>query len=241
MVKTSSKLGRNFSTGRWFIFSLLLLRFVFSQTLIYAGTWSQTTQADFELNSQSGTDIYASGGDVKIGIGAYSTDNNTVLLMHFGEGSWNATTIEVGDSSGKGNHGKAYGNATTTASGRFGRAGSFDGTGDYVDCGTDASLFSGTGDITLEAWFKTTNTDSEGRGILTIGAPSVKDCLSLARAADGYFVFGVYTIGSTLVPHFPANLANDGNWHHLAGTKSGDILKLYLDGVLKDTKTGSCQ
>jgi len=55
------------------------------------------------------------------------------------EASWNGTTGEVIDSSGFGNHGTSINGATTTASGKIGRAANFDGTG-FVTVGDNPSL-----------------------------------------------------------------------------------------------------
>ena len=67
------------------------------------------------------------------------------------EASWDGTTNEVIDHSGNNNHGTAADDATTGA-GKFGNGGTFDGTGDYVDCNDD-SILGITEDLAISAWF----------------------------------------------------------------------------------------
>ncbi|MEM4461217.1 MAG: hypothetical protein QXY70_03730, partial [Nanopusillaceae archaeon] len=73
---------------------------------------------------------------------------NLVLYLPFDEGSGNI----VYDYSGNNNHGVLYNNLVWT-DGMFGRALSFDGIDDYVDCGNIPSLTL-TGPFSLSAWIK---------------------------------------------------------------------------------------
>lgn len=136
------------------IFSMFIvnLQFIVSLTWADSGTWSQSTQAEFETCTLSNIDTSTSPGDVSLS-GAYSSDSNTVLLLHMNESSWNGTINEVVDSSSYGNHGTANGDATTTANGKFSRAGAFGGTSRYVNYGNNASLDI-TSAVTIEAWVR---------------------------------------------------------------------------------------
>ena len=71
--------------------------------------------------------------------------SDAVLIQHFDEGSG---TIAK-DESGYGNDGIIHGATWTT--GISGKALSFDGIDDYIDCGNDASLDIAD-EITIEAW-----------------------------------------------------------------------------------------
>jgi MSHA biogenesis protein MshQ len=72
------------------------------------------------------------------------------LYYRMDELSWSGLAGEVIDSSGAGNHARAVSGATTTASGKLGRAGSFDGVG-YLDVGDNPSLRPTTA-LTVAFW-----------------------------------------------------------------------------------------
>ena len=159
MARISSKPGMN--SIKWIIGFLLSAGLVLFQSSVSAGTWSQSTEQEFALNSRSEV-VVRSPGDASISDTVYSTehsaDADTVLLMHFDEEAWSGTTDEVIDSSGRENHGTANGGVTTTARGKFGRAGEFDGVDDSVNVSDDASLDPGSGPWTAEAWLYLTET-----------------------------------------------------------------------------------
>ncbi|MBT4153426.1 MAG: hypothetical protein HOE53_02140, partial [Candidatus Magasanikbacteria bacterium] len=172
---------------------------------------------------------------------AYSNGNfgmgYNVGVWHLNESSWDGTADEVVDGSGNANHGVRSGNATTASDGRFERAGTFDGTGDYVDVADSASL-SVTDAITLSAWIKTS---VQNKGILSKGifnATSNGDySLYLDNANSGapgcHFNNGAGTALDTTG-------ISDNIWHHVVCTYDKDAggsdeIKLYVDGVLVAT------
>ena len=91
------------------------------------------------------------------------------------ETTWNGTPNEVVDSSGNGNHGTATG-ATATSTAKFGRAGSFDGSDDYVTVTNNSSL--NLADFTISMWFY------NGAGSKTYPTLLARDT---QNTADGYF------------------------------------------------------
>ena len=55
-----------------------------------------------------------------------------------------------------------------------------------------------------------------------------------------FFVYNFNSSGSTpLLKSSVKAYDNDGQWHHVAVTRSGDTFKMYLDGTLEDTATWS--
>lgn len=107
----------------------------------------------------------------------------------------------------------------------------FDGTNDYVDCGTSASADI-TGPITLEAWVR-----SDGAATQSIvkknGTGSGYE-LSLSNNVSGglpqnYFFrlngSDTYRVNST--SYYPI----DGTWAHVAATYDGSVMRLYVNGV----------
>jgi len=115
------------------------------------------------VSSSSDTDLYlyydidhadnaTYVGDVDSAAAANVWDASYVAVYHMSEASWNGTTDEVKDSKGSVDGTAAF-DATTTATGKMGRGGTFDGTGDYVDFGT-VDLVGGYNSMTVSAWVK---------------------------------------------------------------------------------------
>ncbi len=125
-----------------------------------------------------------------------------------------------------GNDGEIYGASWVDDDGRS--VLNFDGVDDYVDCGNDESLDI-TGELTLEAWVKTTDTN----GVYVI---SKRDQTGLQ------YVLYVYDGIMNLVYHggmlaLSATSVTDGLWHHLVITVDGTTAKGFVDGDLEITGT----
>jgi hypothetical protein len=108
----------------------------------------------------------------------------------------------------------------------------FDGSNDYVNCGTDSSLNVGTGDFTFEAWARCD--DNEGGsypGIIgrhTNNSNYMHLHYNTANNFDGGFF--VRETGETDAESLSTNNLNDGEWHHLVGVKSASTCRIYVDG-----------
>ena len=114
----------------------------------------------------------------------------------------------------------------------------FDGIDDYVDCGNFSAY--DTGDLSCSIWvYKTTSNDIE-RFISNSGSSSIAgfdivmdrygniNVIRNTRTSDT--AIGYTAIGFTI-----------NTWHHISFTynDSTRTLKMYLDGVLKNTSTGT--
>ena len=149
-----------------------------------------------------------------------------------------ATSGQVVDSSGKGNHGTAYGGVTRGVNGRIGKAVQLDGTNDYVSAPHKSSLNFGTGGFTYEFWIKTTQTVSTGgykmlliKGVYTDSKRSLVKLLPGGTIAfAGNTPTGFAVTGTKIV--------NDGKWHHVAVTRDATMITLYIDGNKDASKTG---
>ena len=168
-----------------------------------------------------------------------------LLYQDMEEASW---TANVASSYNRANSpatldGVARGNANTVAAGPFGRAGSFDGHGDYVDWGTTISYPIPASQITLEAWI---NLASIGDGTGKNG------CTVLGRQSS--YVFGVNSAGALAVYMYGVSgawLSTDpsvvdmrdyvGKWAHVAATYDGSNKILYLNGdeVAREASSGN--
>src|SRR5436190_7373752 len=121
---------------------------------------------------------------------------------------------------------------------------SFDGVNDYVDVADHSELDFGMGDLTIDAWVKTTVANgilpivdkrdatpqgytlflSSGRLAFQMGDASGSDCICSTNATSACTNFGA--------PTSSVNVA-DGNWHHVAVTvrrSSHSGGTLYVDG-----------
>lgn len=107
----------------------------------------------------------------------------------------------------------------------------FDGSNDYVTTG--ANLVNLANDMTVEAWFKTTNATGYN-SIVTIEktASGINDYLQILTNSSGK----VYLDDANDATIFTTTESyNDGNWHHVAFVRNASIktIYLYVDGVLK--------
>lgn len=86
-----------------------------------------------------------------------------------------------------------------------------------------------------ELWFSTTTT--AGGKLVGFGSEAAGFSGSYDRhvylSPDGHLNFGAWT-GEMNVARSPLAY-NDGQWHHLVATQSGDGMKLYVDGELVAT------
>jgi len=98
----------------------------------------------------------------------------------------------------------------------------------------------GTGNWTIECWWKWSYTSQNYATIISKGIDST--------GAQGSWSFGVRTSGDGLWFAYAgttgsftnvqsSNSCNDGNWHHLAVTLNGTTLTLWMDGVSQITAT----
>jgi hypothetical protein len=115
---------------------------------------------------------------------------------------------------------------------------SFDGSNSYLQVPNSASL-NITGPITLEAWVKTnSSTTIENvlfRGDWTQNAYSYDLQIQNGKVRmDSYCSVSVYSyaIGATTV--------STGIWHHIAGVFDGSQVRVYLDGALDGSSSGTC-
>lgn len=120
----------------------------------------------------------------------------------------------------------------------------FDGSNDYVDCGSDSSLDVGTNDFSVSAWCK----------VSTKGGSDYHDIVAKGNTLGSGDGWGICLVESNNTIFFdtngdvarqnaisPSDSWEFGKWYHIVGTRSNsaDTLKLYLNGVLVATNASA--
>lgn len=162
-------------------------------------------------------------------------------------GHWTFDEMRGGiayDSSGYGSDGTIIGATWTT--GIAGGALSFDGAGNYVNCG-NAAILNPANAITVSAWWKPTvsfggsgNDPIVDKGYYFHGAPYYQyhlgvtgDLYGVSQASVG---FSVAPVGG---PTTPAHTWSVGNWYLVTGTYDGVSVRVYVNGNLMVQAAGS--
>ena len=166
--------------------------------------------------------------------GTALAQSGLVAAYSFNEGA--GTT--AGDSSGNGLNG-TIANATWVATGKYGKALSFNGTNALVTVADPGPLMLTTG-MTLEAWVNPSTVSSAWRDVIYKGNDNYylegTSTNGGAPAAGG--TFGGANANAYATGPLPTN-----TWSHLALTYDGSALRLYVNGVLASSiaRTGDIQ
>lgn len=148
--------------------------------------------------------------------------SNDALLYHFEE-----LGGDVADSSGNGNTGTVT-NATYGADGRFGKALSFDGSGDYVNAPDSASLsITGTA-LSLEVW-------AYPEGSSNAALIHKDHHYTLYRRSDGTITYADSITWSYATIGSYGNAPAD-QWNHIVVTFDGADIRFYINGALVHTR-----
>ena len=136
---------------------------------------------------------------------------------------------------------------TSTAQSKFGGASLyFDGSDSVLEVGSayDADVAGfGTGDFTIEMWFRTASTSrvSVLSAYNAAASPATGLVLQLNKDDGGGPISGSINFGygdSSLVSTTGGKWSTN-TWHHLAVVRSGTALVIYVDGVSQGSATNS--
>lgn len=120
-------------------------------------------------------------------------------------------------------------------------SGYFDGSGDYLVVTTSDDFNFGSGDMTIEFWFRSAST-TDNTTLLNRewgGSPySGGFTIQMRGGASGPLrvYMSDYSTGLALMTGTTTTHGDD-NWHHVAWTKQGNVHRLFLDGTQESTAT----
>lgn len=161
-------------------------------------------------------------------------DAFTKVLLHF-EGGDGSTVFTDSNAGGSAHIWTANGNAQLDAAiVKFGGgAGLFDGTGDYIDTPDHADLTLAAGDWTVDFWFNRLGGDGGARFLF---GQSDSGASVASRTIEMQMSFlnklrAVASDGSTLFTIDGTTEFLDTGWHHVAFVRTGNILRLFVDGI----------
>jgi len=146
-----------------------------------------------------------------------------------GEGS---TIYDSTDNDNDGTLNLGTGGNTDTSSfwvqGKFGTAGSFDGTDDYVEIPYSASL--NPDEFTVEAWAKVEGGEGTYRSVITSRNAFLHRGYKIYAAANDKWQFWIGDGGSWRTIEGPSVQLNQ--WYHLVAWYSSGIMRFYINGTL---------
>ena len=184
------------------------------------------------------TDVY---GDATAGV-VNTTDNDpsgnsvksSLVLAVSGQGSI-ADVHHTVKGSGSAHSATVTGCTIKKSTGRlYDESIFFDGSDDKLDFGDHDDWDFGTGDYCVEGWFYTDNTTGY---VPLIAARDSSGWRLQFTPSDNWKV--KWGGGGADIVESEANGITRKSWHHIAATRSGSTVRLFIDGKLVDTGTDS--
>jgi len=175
------------------------------------------------------------GINVILGSGATPESLSNGLVGHWkmDEPSWSGAAGEVLDSSGNSNNGVRSGDATT-ATGKYGNGGTFDGTGDYTNQGSSSLYNFTTSDFSISMWIKS-DTLTSGPVVLERGGYAFNAGYALQITSRGAGMKAEFSINSSYSCASTTTIAN-GQWYLVTAVKNGNKAQIYINGELENSQ-----
>lgn len=193
----------------------------------YGGSWLDSFQDDSGIDWGMSDHLKLHEKKIIINISHY-LDPSIVALWHLDEGSGSIAYDETPNN----NDGSISGASWTT--GKFGKALSFDGINDYVNCGKDSSLNLSTNDFTVESWVKVSKTNTQqqiirkGYGVPTSGQG--RWVLSISNTNRVRLV--LEDTSGNLKVYIGNKIITDNKWHYICVVfDRSNEAAIYVDGT----------
>ncbi|MBU4205102.1 LamG domain-containing protein, partial [Patescibacteria group bacterium] len=131
--------------------------------------------------------------------------------------------------------------AWSSTGGKFNGGIRFDGDGDYVTGAAGSTLQFGSSDFAIEGWFYSTSNDVGYQGLITFGSTADSQGPVLYIETNNALTFATSNTGSGWTAYITSSTVPSINtWHHIAATRIGSSLKLYMDGTsIEVTQSGT--
>jgi len=183
---------------------------------------------------------YIASPRVFIGTSAYNAASTTITIPTTPPAATGATYLPAMTNAGipdlaMQNNLETVGNAQVSTSIKKYGTGSlaFDGTGDYLQASNIPAYSFGTGDFTVECWFYANSLSASNFSAL-MGANN-----SVSNNEWGAYVRtdGVYFYGSGGTLTGGSGSVSTSTWYHYAACRSGNTLRIFLNGVQQASAT----
>lgn len=141
------------------------------------------------------------------------------------------TTVVV-DSSGYGRHGKITGTLSQDTLSARHTNGLYSSTGvsNYI---TTPSLSFESHSVTMNIWFKSTNTAPTGDYHMIVDSVANRQWYEMCVNKTGFFRGGLFVNGARQADNGTSTTCLNGNWHMLTLTYDGAKVNRYVDGVME--------
>ena len=114
-----------------------------------------------------------------------------------------------------------------------------DASGDYLDVVASSDFSFGTGDFTVEGWFKVDSTSAAQTIIGVWDYQNNQRSWLIEANNSGGLLFSVSNNGSSTTDVVGSNCVSTGVWTHFAAVRDGDNLKLFVNGTQVATSSYS--
>ncbi|MBS1793246.1 MAG: carboxypeptidase regulatory-like domain-containing protein [Acidobacteria bacterium] len=134
-----------------------------------------------------------------------------------------------------GHNGIVHGNPLPYAVGMVGQAFVFNGIDDFVSLPEIPAMNFGTGDFTIDFWERSSNSSRRMNAVSLLPNYPLSNLVFDFNDPDntpspGLWVYWNSSGGNAIITGAAGQFTN-GEWHHIALTRNGTILILYVDGV----------